>query len=139
MAFQAAKDSALKLDDSGGTLRDISAYVTNVDFPQEAAPLESTVFGKAARTRIAGLKDASVSIQGNWDSTVTTGPDAILSGIVGKIGSFEFGPEGSTTGKVKYSGEALCTSYRVSAPVDGIVSFTAELLLDGAVTRGTFA
>ncbi len=36
MAFVHGKDSVFKLDNSGGSLTDISAYVKNVDFPEPA-------------------------------------------------------------------------------------------------------
>jgi hypothetical protein len=60
-----------------------------------------------------------VSISGSWDATA----DAILAGIVGVAGTFEYGPAGSAGGAVKFTGEAICTSYNVSAPVGDKVSF----------------
>lgn len=136
MAFVAGKDCTFKLDDStgAGSLRDISAYLTGVDYSDEIAALETTVFTKSAKTRIMGLRDASFSLQGNWDATV----DGYLSGHPSGLRSWEFGPAGLTGGLVKYSGEGVLTNYRVSDPVDGLVTWTADLAVSDTITRGTW-
>lgn len=142
MAFQHGRSTVFKLDDSGGTLRDLSAFLTSVDFPQAVDIPDTTAFGDTARKRgVVGLKDNNFSFSGMFDPTAITGPDAILSGALGTANtvSFEYGPEGGTTGKVKYSGEGRLTSYDLSSPVDGICTFSANGVVDGAVTRGTFA
>ena len=134
MAFVHGKTAVFKIDNSGGSLQDISAYCDNVDFPLTADTAEVTTFGDSSKEYIAGLKDATISISGSWDATA----DAILAAIVGVAGTFEYGPAGSTNGLVKFTGEAICTSYNVSAPVGDKVSFSAEFQCTGAVTRTTF-
>jgi hypothetical protein len=61
MAFDHGKGAAFKLDNSGGTLTDISAYVNNVDFSWEADAAETTVFSNNDRTYIVGLRNATLS------------------------------------------------------------------------------
>lgn len=134
MAFVHGKTAFFQIDNSGGSLQDISAYCDNVDFPLTADTAEVTTFGDSSKEYIAGLKDATISISGSWDATA----DAILAGIVGVAGTFEYGPAGNTGGNVKFTGEAICTSYNVSAPVGDKVSFSAEFQCTGAVTRTTF-
>jgi predicted secreted protein len=134
MAFVHGKTAVFKIDNSGGSLQDISAYCDNVDFPLTSDTAEVTTFGDASKEYIAGLKDATVSISGSWDATA----DGILAGIVGVAGTFEYGPAGSAGGAVKFTGEAICTSYNVSAPVGDKVSFSAEFQCTGAITRTTF-
>jgi hypothetical protein len=85
MAFVHGKTAVFKIDNSGGSLQDISAYCDNVDFPLTSDTAEVTTFGDASKEYIAGLKDATVSISGSWDATA----DAILAGIVGVAGTFE--------------------------------------------------
>jgi hypothetical protein len=53
--------------------------------------------------------------------------------------SFEYGPEGGTTGKVKFSGECWLTEYTVNASVPEKVGFSATLQVDGTVTAGSYA
>ena len=142
MAFSHGRVAVFKIDDSGGTQRDLSAYLDNVDFPQEVDIPETSVFGDTARGYdVVGLKSASFSLSGKFDSTATSGPDVVLQGLIGLAASddFEYGPEGGTTGKIKYSGKCRITSYRITSAVNGVVSFSADGVVDGAVTRGTFA
>ena len=142
MAFVHGVVEVFKLDDSAGTLRDLSTYLTNIDHPREQSSPESTTFQVAgrARTFIVGLNGATISISGLYDSTATTGPDVVLSGNIGKLttSTYEYGPEGSTTGLVKYTGECILNNYSISGPVDGIVTFAADLQITGVVTRTTF-
>jgi len=135
MAFTHGKDSVFKLDDSGGTLTDISSYVNSVDFPETADVAETTVLGDGNKTYIVGLKDATLSISGLWDSTL----DGILGAVVGQSAtlSFEYSPEGTTGGNVKYTGECILTSYAQSSPVGDVVGYSADFQVTGAVTRGT--
>ena len=138
MAFRHGKNSSFKVDNSGGTLTDISAYLTDVSMPRSIETAETTTFGVTggSKTYVLGLNDATVSISGRFDSTV----DAHLAGILGQEASvsFEYGPEGTTAGRVKYTGEAYMTKYDTSAPVGDVVSFSADFQVTGAVTRTTF-
>lgn len=136
MAFVHGKSAVFKLDDSGGTLRDISAYLDDISFPQPVETAETTTFGASSKTYIVGLKDSTVSLSGKWDSTF----DGYVAPALGQSAtlSFEYGPAGSTGGNVKYSGEAIITSYDVSAPIGDVVTVSIELQVTGAVTRGTW-
>ena len=135
MAFTHGKDSVFKLDNASGTLTDISTYVNNVDFPETADVSETTTLGADNKTYIAGLKDATISLSGLWDATA----DAIFGAVVGQSAtlSYEYSPEGTASGKVKYTGEAILTSYAISSPVGDAVGYSADLQVSGAVTRGT--
>ena len=135
MAFTHGKDSVFKLDNASGSLTDISTYVNNVDFPETADVSETTTLGADNKTYIAGLKDATISLSGLWDSTA----DAIFGAVVGQSATLSYGysPEGTASGKVKYTGEAILTSYAISSPVGEAVGYSADLQVSGAVTRGT--
>lgn len=135
MAFVHGKDSVFKLDNSGGSLTDISAYVNNVDFPETVDIAETTVLGKDNKTYIVGLKDATMSLSGLWDSTA----DAIFGAVLGQSAtlSFEYSPEGTGSGAVKYTGECILTNYAISSPVGDVVAYSADLQVSDAVTRGS--
>lgn len=142
MTFVHGKDAAFKVDDSAGTLRTLTSYVDNVSGLPGARNLsEVTAFGDGGAKSIPGLQNVSFSVSGHYDSTATTGPDVVLSGLrtATATASFEYGPEGGTTGKIKYSGECWLTEYTVDASVSDKVSFSASFQVDGTVTRGTFA
>ena len=135
--FRHGKSTVFKVDNAAGTLTDISNTLTDVSFPQTVETAETTSFGSSAKTYIVGLTDSTISASGNFDATV----DAHLAGITGQSAtvSFEYGPEGSTTGQVKYSGEAILTSYEKSGAVGDVVTYSAEFQVTGAVTRGSWS
>jgi hypothetical protein len=135
--FRHGKAAVFKVDNTAGTLTDISNTLNSISFPREAETLETTSFGSSDRSYVVGFKNQTISVEGSFDATV----DAHLAGILGQEAtvSFEYGPEGSTSPNVKYTGEALMTSYESSAGVGDIVSYSAEFQITGAVTRGTYS
>lgn len=120
--------------DSGGSPTDVSSYIKKVDSKLAADLADVTCLGATAKSFIKGLEDATYTIEGYWDATM----DGILYAARTTAASFQFGPAGSTGGYVKYSGECYVKDYSLSAGVDGMVSFSAEIQVTGAVTRGTF-
>jgi hypothetical protein len=133
--FVHGKSTNFQLDDTGGTSRDISNVLTSVDFPETIDTAETTAFGSSAKSYIVGLSDATISISGIWDATV----DGYLAGGAEPASrTFIYGPAGSTAGNVKYTGEAIVTSYSTSNPVGDVVTFSVDLQVTGAVTRTTF-
>jgi hypothetical protein len=140
MAAKAAKNAVFKVDDSGGTLRDLSAFLNNIDFNRERNALETSVYGLGERRYIAGKHRGTFSVTGLFDDTATTGPHAVLSKLPGAAATstFEYGPEGGASGKPRITGECVCTAYRISAGADAVVSFSAEFTITAAVTHNTF-
>jgi hypothetical protein len=136
MAFKHGKNAVFKVDNSGGTLTNISTYLNNISMPRSIETGETTSFGNSAKTYIVGLSDSTISIDGTWDATV----DAHLAAVLGQDASltFEYGPEGSGTGAIKYTGECFLTSFETSSPVADVVTFTAEFQVTGTITRTTF-
>ena len=136
MAFVHGKSAVFKLDDSGGTLRDISAYLEEVSMPRSIETAETTTFGSSAKSYITGLTDATISLTGKFDSTA----DGYLAGVIGQSATitFEYGPAGSTAGLIKYTGECILTSYEVGATVGDAVTASVELQVTGAITRTTW-
>jgi len=140
MAFYHGKGLAFKIDNSAGTLQVLTSYVDSVELDNSVDLGETTTAGAEDKTFVSGQAEHDLSISGKWDDTASTGPDAVLFGLVGleTSSSFEFGPSGSTTGKVKYLGECFLTGYKCSAPVGGVVTFTADFKITGAVTKTTW-
>jgi hypothetical protein len=136
MAFVHGKSADFRLDNAGGSLIDLSSYLDNVSFPQPIETAETTTFGSSSKSYIVGLKDSTISVSGKWDAT----PDAQIAAVLGQAAtlSFQYGPAGSTVSNIKYTGECYVTSYDVTAPVGDVVTFSLELQVTGAVTRGTY-
>lgn len=139
MSFASGKSGVFKLDNSGGTLVDLSAYITNVDFPRDAQLHETTTLGATSRTYIPGFKNATIGLQGHWDGGASA-IDVHMAAILGQAATvtFEYGPEGSTTGMRKKTGEAVVIKYGTTTPVDGVVDWSADLQVSGAVTDTTW-
>ena len=134
--FRHGKTASFKVDNAAGSLTDISDTLNSVSFPREAETLETTSFGSSDRTYVVGFKNQTISVEGSFDATV----DTHLAAVLGQDAtlSFEYGPEGTTASRIKYTGECLMTSYETSAGIGDVVSFSAEFQITGAVTRGTF-
>jgi len=129
--FYHGKSTNFSLDDTGGTSRDISNVLVSVDFPEIVETAETTAFGATSKSYIVGLRDATISVSGIWDSTV----DGYIIGTEPATRTFIFGPAGSTSGYVKYTGECILTNYSVSSPVGDVVTFSLDLQCTGGVTR----
>ena len=138
MAFRHGKSAVFKLDNSSATLTDISVYLDDVSLPRSIETAETTTFGVSggSKTYVTGLNDATISLSGKYDATV----DALLAGVLGQDAAlnWNYGPEGSTTGRIKFTGLAILTKYDVKSPVGGVVTFSADLQCTGAITRTTF-
>ena len=136
MAFVHGKSAVFKLDNSSGSLVDNSSYLEDISFPRSVETAETTTFGSTAKSYITGLTDATVSLSGKFDATA----DGTLAAVVGQAAtlSFEYGPAGSTATFIKYTGEAIVTSYEVSATVGDVVTASVELQVTGAITRTTW-
>ena len=141
MAFFDSKVSKFLVDDTGGTQRDLSAYITEVrGLPGLRNLNEVTALGDSGARFIPGLEDVTIGLSGIFDDTATSGPDAVLGPLRTHTSAvnFEYGPEGSSTGDVKYSGTCWVLSYELRSRVGDKVEWTAALQVEGAVTRGTF-
>lgn len=107
-----------------------------------AAELESAVIGTNWKDYMQGQVDATIDASGTWDAgTAATALDGILYGMVNAGGTkmFEFVPGGSVANETKYGGNCLCNKYAISAPVGGVVGFSASFRNSGSITRSVVA
>jgi hypothetical protein len=121
--------ASFKLDNSVGTLTDISVYLDGIDGSSDADELDATTFqpnvAAPVKDIISGPRTRAYSLSGKWIAAAETFFSAIegLSNL-----DYEYGPDGTTTGKVKISGLCNCLSYSgPQSSVDGITTFTAEV------------
>ncbi len=141
MTFFDSNVSRFLIDDTGGTQRDLSAYLTDVrGLPGPRSLNEVTALGDGGARFIPGLEDVAIVLAGIFDNTATSGPDAVLGPLRthGSAVDFEYGPEGSGTGDVKYSGTCWVLSYDLRSRVGNRVEWSARLQVENTVTRGTF-
>lgn len=136
MAFEHGSGAVFSLDDSGGTLRDISAYVTGIsgNIPGSTTTHDVTTLGKSSVNRLAGLSDCTFTVNCIFDETL----DDYMGPAEGLTLSYEYGPQGSTASDVKYSGEAILQSYNIDLAAGTPVGITMTLERTGDGTRGTY-
>lgn len=135
MAFVHGKGGSFTLTDSGSTIRDLSPYLTKVELPQDVDAAETTTFGATGKTYIPGLRNGTISLEGRFDATAV----GWLNGIVGvDARAFVWGPAGTTTGFVKYSGSGFLTNLAQSGDLGDVVGMNATYQISGAPTVGVF-
>jgi hypothetical protein len=141
MAFFDSKVSKFLLDDTGGSQRDISAFITEVrGLPGARLLNEVTALGDSGARFIPGLEDVVILLAGLFEDTATSGLDAILGPLRTHTSAvdFEYGPEGSTTGDVKYSGTCWVAQYDLRSRVGSQVEWVCALQVEGTVARVVF-
>jgi len=132
MAFKHGRAAEITV---GGT--SLSAYCDTADLSIDIDTSDTTTFGASWKTAIEGLAGATIELAGNYDPTASTGPVVILTGLIGTgSAAIVYKPAGSASSGLSRSFSAILTSYKESSPVADKVTFTASLLVTGAVTFG---
>lgn len=118
---------------------DLSSFCTSLDLQINQDTGETTTFGSTWKSYIAGTMGASLSIVGDYDGTVTTGPASaiLLAQATAVPVAVVHKPGGTLAGQRNNAFSALITSYGESSPVGGVITFKADLLVSGAVTSTT--
>ena len=136
MAKFAATDYFVTINGS-----DFSTNLNSVELAQEADDLETTAFGSSWRTRIGGLKQASLTL--NFMQDFAAGSvDAILNPLLGQIGTVVLKPTSGTVTSTNptYTMTALVTQYSpFASSVGDIATLSVTWPVSGSVVRGTAA
>jgi hypothetical protein len=136
MAKFAATDYDIKINGS-----DFSTTLNSVELAQEADDLETTAFGSSWRTRIGGLKQASLTL--NFMQDFAAGSvDATLNPLLGSIATVVIKPTSGTVTSTNptYTMTALVTQYSpFASSVGDIATLSVTWPVSGSVVRGTAA
>jgi hypothetical protein len=136
MAKFAATDYDIKINGS-----DFSVNLNSVELSQEADDLETTAFGSSWRTRIGGLKQASLTL--NFMQDFGAGSvDATLNPLLGSIATVVIKPTSGTVTSTNptYTMTALVTQYSpFASSVGDIATLSVTWPVSGSVVRGTAA
>jgi hypothetical protein len=139
MAGVHGKKTVFKLDNAAGTLTDISALLNDVQFPRTKEKAQDSGFGQNSHTYVVGLQDGTITISGPWSTTIDAQLGALMVPGQDQTLTFEYGPQGGSTGNVKYTGEAYLESYEPGGSISDVSQFSATLQISGDVSRTTFA
>ena len=134
MAKFAATDHKITIN---GT--DFSSSLNSVELAQEADDIETTAFGSTWRTRIGGLKQASLTL--NFMQDFAAGSvDATLNPLLGSIATVVMIPTSGTVNATNpsYTMTALVTQYSpFASSVGDIATLSVTWPVTGSVTRAT--
>jgi len=118
---------------------DFSTSIAAVTLEISADEQETTSFGADYRTRIAGLKDASLTLDFHQDFGASS-VDATLFPLMGSAVTFSITPTSEATSATNpaYSGTAIVTSYSPFAnSVGDLATLSVTWPVSGPVTRAT--
>ena len=132
MAKFAATDYVVTIN---GT--DFSTSLNSVELSQEADDLETTAFGSSWRTRIGGLKQASLTL--NFMQDFAAGSvDATLNPLLGSIATVVIKPTSSSVGTTNpsYTMTCLVTQYSpFASSVGDVATLSVTWPVSGSVVR----
>lgn len=125
-----------KVTINGGT---VSSSLASVELPIEVDEQETTAFGSAWRTRIAGLKSGSITLEFHQDFAAGA-LDSILYPLLGTNATVTVVPTSGTVtaSNPSYTGTFLVTSYTPFASTVGdLATVGITWPLTGELTRAT--
>ena len=118
---------------------DFSTSLNSVELAIEADDLETTAFGQGFRTRIGGLKQASVTL--NFMQDFASGSvDAILSPLLATLATVVIKPTSGTVTSQNpaYQFTALVTQYSpFASSIGDLASLSVTFPVSGTVVRAT--
>lgn len=114
---------------------DISGDGRSIDFEESADALDSSKWGDVRRTKVAGLEDAS----GSMEALDTTGAwsaawDAIAVGTEDELIVY---PEGNTSGNRSLTANVVVTGRSISVPYDDLATLSMSFEVSGDVIEDT--
>jgi len=117
----------------------LSTSIASVTLDISADEIETTSFGSSYRTRLGGLKDASVSFDFHQDFGAGA-VDSLLFPLMGTLVDVKIAPTSGTVTATnpEYRFSALCTQYQpYSGAVGDLATLSVTWPVSGEVVRGT--
>lgn len=128
MASHTGSEGIVKI--GSNTIAEVRSWNTD----EQADVIENTSMGDTARSYAVGLTGWTGSVDVLWDETDTNGQGAC---DVGASLTFNFYPEGATTGDIYYTGTGLVTGHNRTASFDGNVEASISVQGNGLLTEST--
>jgi len=135
MAIFVATDFSVSINGSTA----LASYLTQVELKTSANDITTTSFGSSWVTRVAGLKEGTVTLQFNQDYAATT-VDATLWPLLGSQATVVIKPTSTavSSSNPAYTAVALVTDLTpVSGQIGDLATFSVTWPTTGTVSRGT--
>lgn len=116
-----------------------STSLASVELPIEVEEQDTTAFGAEFRTRIAGLKTGSITLEFHQDFGAAA-IDSVLYPLLGTNATVSVSPTSATVSATNptFSGEFLVTQYSpFSSTIGDLATLSVTWPLNGALTRAT--
>lgn len=117
----------------------LSTSLASVTLDITSDEIDTTAFGSTFRTRLGGLKDASVALDFHQDFGAGS-IDALLFPLLGSTVAVKIAPTAGTVSATnpEYQFTALCTQYQPFAGAIGdLATFSITWPVTGEITRAT--
>jgi len=132
MSKQSGLGDYLAVDDSSGSLRDISNDVTSLGVNVGQNLLDITGLDKSAIERLIALGDGSFAVSGVFNKASNKSHDVFKVRTGTRTASYAVG--GNTSGYPILTMEMLVDSYNLSRGADGSLTWSAGLQLQSGTT-----
>ena len=135
MAIFVATDFSVSINGSTA----LASYLTQVELKTSANDVTTTSFGSTWVTRVAGLKEGSLTLQFNQDYATST-VDSVLWPLLGTQATVVIKPTSTavSANNPSYTVPVLVTDYTpVSGSIGDLSTFSITLPTTGAVSRAT--
>ena len=140
MAFSYGNIAVLELDNASGTITDVSAYVSSVGLTIDRDTTDLPRLGGNQVAKLVGPPGSEFSVEGWYDPTIDTILGVWQLEANQTARTIFYGPAGSATSAIKYSGEVFLSTYDPDTSASDAASWSATFLVDtSGLTRGTFA
>jgi len=135
MAIFVATDFSVSINGSTA----LASYLTQVELKTSANDITTTSFGSTWVTRVAGLKEGSLTLQFNQDYAAAT-VDPTLWPLLGANATVVIKPTSSAVGSANPAYTALCLVTDltpVSGNIGDLSTFSVTWPTNGTVSRAT--
>jgi hypothetical protein len=135
MAIFVATDFSVSINGSTA----LASYLTQVELKTSDLDITTTAFGSTWVTRVAGLKEGSLTLQFNQDYATTT-VDATLWPLLGTNATVVIKPTSTATSATNPAYTAICLVNDltpVSGQIGDLATFSVTWPTTGTVSRAT--
>ena len=142
MPFSHGRLAVFTLEDTAAASYGVSPDLTSIAHSWTRDNPLTTTMGKDTNTRIAGIRDYSISLAYIWngDAGSASALPQILDALLAASGvtQIRYAPGGSISGCPLYTACMLVSQHDHTAPVNGVVAGTGTLqIASGSLTTGS--
>lgn len=136
MTAYTGKDLDLKWIDGSGTAT-VSGDQTAFEYNPSIELVDQTAGADTNKSYVTGVKDGKASLTAYMQAGTGAGGTIIFNRLIeGSSGTLIWSPEGTATGKPKYTAPMIVNSYSSSVPFGGNVEIKVDFQQNGARVDG---